>query len=273
MATPTAREARRIAALRQLDILDTPAEARFDRITRLTQRLFDVPIAMVCLVDAERVWAKSCQGVPYTQVARELAMSEHVVRADGPFVVEDLRSDPRFAGNPLITGELGLAFYAGYPLRAPGGEVVGTLCLFDRTARSFSPADLSALADMAAMAEHELRQVQLAIALHHAEEASRLKDQFLASLCHELRTPLNAVIGYAEMLKEDAEEQGHEGRATDLGRIRDAGRNLIGTIEDVLGLIIGGEVQVTIAPGEGTRFSVTVPLPASGSMDPKAPVA
>jgi GAF domain-containing protein len=258
--TTDPQEARRLAALRQLDILDTPAEARFDRITRLALRLFDVPLAFICLADAERAWIKSAQGLQLAELPREATISNYVVTSGVPLVVENLRADERFAQHPLVTGEYGVAFYAGHPLRAPGGEVVGSLCVFDRTPHAFDEADLAALADLAAMAEAELGQVELAVALRHAEEASRLKGAFLADLCHELRTPLNAVIGYSELLQEDAQQGGLVGMGIDLGRIRDAGRHLLGTIDEVLDLMTTSEVTATIGAEEGLRFKVSLPL-------------
>jgi GAF domain-containing protein len=111
-------EAQRIAALRALPILDTPREERFDRITRLAQRLFDVPIALITLVDANRQWFKSCMGIGVDQTPRSVSFCAHAILRDDALVIEDAQIDPRFADNPLVTDEPHIRFYAGQPHRA-----------------------------------------------------------------------------------------------------------------------------------------------------------
>src|SRR5437660_3237533 len=111
-----ADEPERLAALQALNVLDTPPEERFDRITRVAGRLFGVPIALVSLVDASRQWFKSVQGLAERETAREVSFCGHAILGDDAFVVPDARSDPRFADNPLVTGPLQVRFYAGQPL-------------------------------------------------------------------------------------------------------------------------------------------------------------
>ena len=110
-------EAMRLAALRSLNILDTPAEERFDRITRLAQRLFDVPIALVSLVDTNRQWFKSCQGLDASETPRSISFCGHAILEDGPLIIEDATKDQRFADNPLVTGPPDIRFYTGQPLK------------------------------------------------------------------------------------------------------------------------------------------------------------
>ncbi len=169
-------EIERIAALCRLHILDTPPEDRFDRITRSAQRMFDVPIALVSLVDRERQWFKSRVGLDAFETPRQISFCGHAILADGPFIVEDTVADPRFADNPLVTGELGLRFYAGMPLHEKGGWRVGTLCLLGKTARAFTDADIAALTDMAQWAETELNFYSIEQATRITrEKESRLK--------------------------------------------------------------------------------------------------
>src|SRR5580704_4327697 len=150
-----ADEPARVRALHQLGILDSPAEERFDRITRLARRVFDVPIALVSLVDAERQWFKSRQGVDVQETPRELSFCAHAIHDDRVFIVPDALTDPRFADNPAVTGALRVRFYAGRPVRV-GGRRVGTLCVVDRRPRELRDDDVRALDDLAALVEQEL---------------------------------------------------------------------------------------------------------------------
>lgn len=170
-------EAQRLAALHALHILDTPPEERFDRITRLAQRLFDVPIALISLVDASRQWVKSRAGLDVEQIPREMSFCAHAILGRGPFVVRDARVDPRFSDNPLVTGEPAIRFYAGWPLADPAGHTLGALCLIDRRPRQLSEADLQVLRDLAALAEQELTNRELlavCASLRESEERFRV---------------------------------------------------------------------------------------------------
>ncbi len=126
-----ADEAQRLQALRELLILDTPPEERFDRIARFAAEEFEVPTALVSLVDAERQWFKAKVGFTPCESPRSTSFCGHAILQDEPLVVEDALLDPRFADNPLVVGEPFIRFYAGAPLRLPGGARVGTLCLID----------------------------------------------------------------------------------------------------------------------------------------------
>jgi len=151
-------ETSRLAALADTQLLDTPAEPAFDQVARLAARLFDVPIALVSLIDAERQWFKACIGLDAAETPREHAFCAHTIQQDGIMVVPDARADPRFADNPLVTGEPHIRFYAGAPVRAATGEKLGTLCLIDDTPRApLSEAELSLLRDLAKLAEEQIR--------------------------------------------------------------------------------------------------------------------
>ncbi len=151
-----ANEEQRLRTLHSLALLDTPAEERFDRITRLAARLFNIPIALITLVDAERQWFKSRFGESMTQTPREQSFCAHAILDSETFVVNDALNDERFADNPLVSGQSRIRFYAGQPMVAPDGSRVGTLCLIDHRPREFSEAELQALRDLAALAEREL---------------------------------------------------------------------------------------------------------------------
>lgn len=150
-------EQARLRSLHGLGVLDTPAEERFDRVTRLARRLLDMPMALVGLIDAEREWIKSVQGVEISEVPREHAFCTHAIQDDRVFVVPDARADALFRENPLVTGDDGLRFFAGCPLVMPDGARIGTLCVMDHAQREFTPRDEEVLRDLAGMVESELQ--------------------------------------------------------------------------------------------------------------------
>ncbi len=149
-------EAQRLAALMALDLLDTPATEQFDRVARLAARVLAAPIALVSLVDRDRQWFKSCIGLPIRETDRSVSFCAHAVAAGEVLVVTDAALDPRFAENPLVTGEPHIRFYAGHPIHAPGGQPVGTLCVIDRSPRHIDDDQLALLADLAALVDAEL---------------------------------------------------------------------------------------------------------------------
>jgi len=172
-------EQQRLAALRALELLDTEAEERFDRITRLATALFDVPIAAVSLVDAEREWFKSCQGLNTTEGPRSTSFCGHTILDQEPLVIEDAGADPRFAGNPQVI-EDGIRFYAGVPIRAVDRSAVGAFCIKDRVPRRLTGEQLARLRDLAGMAEAELNLAEVtelrALLEESASERRRLED-------------------------------------------------------------------------------------------------
>ena len=155
-------EAARLAALLDLSLLDTRAEERFDRLTRLASRILDVPIALVSLIDGDRQWFKSRVGLEVTETPREISFCGHAILADDLFVVSDASTDDRFHDNPLVAEDPSIRFYAGRPLHARGGERVGTLCVIDRRPRDLSDDDRQTIEDLAALVERELQQRTLA---------------------------------------------------------------------------------------------------------------
>ena len=150
------QEEKRLAALRRLDILDTDPEPAFERVTRISQRLFEAPISLVSLVDRDRQWFKSRRGLSVSETPRDASFCAHAILGDGVMVVPDATQDPRFADNSLVVGDPDIRFYAGAPLRNPDGLPVGTLCVIDTKPRDWSPEDSAALADLATVVEHEL---------------------------------------------------------------------------------------------------------------------
>src|SRR4051812_22533156 len=114
-------ESARVATLRTLRILDTPPEERFDRLTRLARYMFDIPIALVSLVDENRQWFKSCAGLEARETTRDVSFCAHAILNDDILLIPDARADSRFHDNPLVTGEPRIRFYAGQPLAITNG--------------------------------------------------------------------------------------------------------------------------------------------------------
>ena len=150
-----ADEGQRLDALQRLQILDTPPEERFDRYTRIAAELFDVPIALVSLIDRDRQWFKSRHGIDAVETPRETAFCAHAILDRTVLQVPDALQDPRFADNPLVAGPPRVRFYAGAPLAARDGSLVGTLCLIDQRARQLDEQQLGLLRDLAALVEAE----------------------------------------------------------------------------------------------------------------------
>lgn len=146
----------RIAALRSFDVLDTPREEAFDRITRLIQNIFNVPIAFISLMDEDRLWHKACLGLDEPSVDRKLSFCELVVQSGEPVVIPDLTQDERLRDSVFVTGEAQLRFYAGVPLISSEGQVIGTVCAADRAPRIFADRDRRILVDLAAVVMNEL---------------------------------------------------------------------------------------------------------------------
>lgn len=155
MQTPplTPDEPTRLAALRATGLLDTPLEDRFEALTRLAQRLFDVPIAAISLIDADRQWFKSIQGLDAQETSRDVSFCGHTILNSEVMVIPDARKDPRFADNPLVTGSPHIVFYAGGPIRSRCGSHIASVCLIDTKPRQMTEEDKASLRDLAAMAQ------------------------------------------------------------------------------------------------------------------------
>jgi diguanylate cyclase (GGDEF)-like protein len=154
-------EESRLAALRRYEVLDTPPEETFDRITRLVKAALGAPMSVVSFVDRDRQWFKSRQGVVATQTARSISFCNHTIRGTAPLIVPDALADPRFAASPLVLGEPHIRFYAGMPLRTHEGHNLGALCAMDTRPRTPTPEQIDMLVDLARLVVDalELRQI------------------------------------------------------------------------------------------------------------------
>lgn len=138
-------ETQRIKELYKYEILDTPSDGHFDEITSLAAKIFDVPIAIITLVDTDRIWFKSSYGLDVEQINRDPGLCSSAILSDDIYVVENAKIDPRTLSNPLVVGVMGLQFYAASPLKSHDGFNLGTFCIIDKTPRQLDSKESSIL--------------------------------------------------------------------------------------------------------------------------------
>lgn len=149
-------ERSRLASLHALNLLDTAPEERFDRISRLAQRTFGVPIVLITLIDGQRIWFKSHGGLAETEMPRDGSFCEVTLACEGLMIVTDAAKDPRFSAHPLVAGGPRIRFYAAQPLHGPDGKVVGTMSLLDVVPRDLDSEQRRALRDLTGMVQEQL---------------------------------------------------------------------------------------------------------------------
>lgn len=172
-------EAARLAALDRYDILDTPREEAFDRITRLAQKIFRTRMATVTLIDGHRQWFKARIGITEEQTPRSDAICHATIASGAALIIPDTRADPLYAQNPLVVGAPHIRFYAGAPLRTPDGHLIGTLCVLDTEPRAFGEEEREILIDLAQIVidELELRRIANVDALTGALSRRAFRDE------------------------------------------------------------------------------------------------
>ncbi len=180
-------ESERLAALRSYDILDTPAEAAFDDVTRMLAAVCEAPVALISLVDEGRQWFKSEVGLGIKETPLDVSVCGHAILQPGLFIVPDTRADARFACNPLVTGEPYLRFYAGAPLVGADGLPLGTLCVLDYRPRDLTQEQKDTLSMLArtVMTQLDLRRSLAAQSRLLAE-----KEMLLEELNHRVKNSL-----------------------------------------------------------------------------------
>jgi diguanylate cyclase (GGDEF)-like protein len=209
-----ADEPKRLQSLTALYILDTQPEERFDRITRLACRVFNVPIALISLIDRDRQWFKSRQGTALCETHRDVSFCAHAILQDESLIVPDALLDERFADNPLVVGEPRIRFYAGQQIRSADGARIGTLCIIDRKRRTFSEDQRAMLADLAAMIDREFYLIDQATTddLTHLSNRRGLATvgAHVLALCRRNKQPA-ALVGFdLDNFKTVNDSHGHE---------------------------------------------------------------
>lgn len=157
-----ANEEDRIEELKRYNILDTPPDGSFDRITRLAATLFDVPIAIISLVDTDRIWFKSAYGLTANQINRDPGLCASAILSSDVYVINDAGKDPRSLTNPLVAGEFGLRFYAAAPLQTGAQHNLGTLCIIDKKPRTLTEKERKLLKELSEIVTDEM-ELRLAL--------------------------------------------------------------------------------------------------------------
>lgn len=207
-------ENQRIAELRSLLLLDSSPEERFDRITRVAKQLFDVPIALISLVDTDRQWFKSSVGLNASETSRDISFCGHAILSDDVFIVENALNDLRFCDNPLVTGGPKVRFYAGAPLAMPSGNKLGTLCIISPEAREFDFKQSALLYDLSEIVISELVSQQAATqdvltGIHNRRGFEILAQKTLAS-CARYGWKSTLVFLDLNKFKEINDNHGHQ---------------------------------------------------------------
>ena len=246
-------ESDRLAALYGLRILDQGPAPHLDRITRIAQNVLDVPIALISLVDANRQWFASRQGLEATETPRCDAFCAHAILKSETLVVNDTLDDERFFDNPLVTGPPEMRFYAGAPITLAGGERLGTLCVIDRVPREFDATQLSVLRDLADAVEREFEVAGLMLADPLTGLANRLAAEDagarLLELARRRLDPMSMLSIDLDNLKIVNDSRGHSAGDAHLLRVAQV---LTTTLRksDVIARI-GGDEFIAVLPDVG----------------------
>lgn len=254
-------EVERLQLLRTLNILDTSYEERFDRVTRMAKRIFNVSISLVSLVDEDRQWYKSKQGLNAFESPRDISFCGHAINQEGLFIIPDASKDERFVDNPLVTGAPYIRFYAGYPLKLRQGINIGTLCIIDPSPKVLNEEDQQLLKDLGAMVEQEIQSVQLATLDDLTQISNRrgfltLVDQSL-KVCRRNQLSMSFVLFDLNKFKAINDEFGHhEGdfvlttfAQTLLNSFRDC---------DVVGRLGGDEFVAMLSDSNGEKIDIAL---------------
>lgn len=194
-------EQERLAALARYEILDSPPEGAFDKIAGLAQAVFTVPIALIALVDAKRVFFKANIGMEdTTEVHRGVSLCSLAILQEEVTVFENASEDPCLLHNPLVAGSFGLRFYAGAPIITPDGYHVGTVCIVDHQPRHFSNEQRSILKQMASLVMNEL-ELRLS-----ARKTLAAHNELLTLTVHDIKNPINNISGLANLISLEAED-------------------------------------------------------------------
>ena len=198
-------EKERLNSLKRLQILDTPPEERFDRITEMALHLFKVPISTVPLIATRREWFKSCQGLPEREGRRAISFCGHALLSEDIFIIPDARKDPRFAKNPMVIGKPYIRFYAAIPLKSADGKRVGVFCIKDYKPRKLNKQKINLLKSLAAWAELELNTHEIRLAIESREKAEKKVAELNEVLRLSYKTLRHDLLNILTIIKADTE--------------------------------------------------------------------
>lgn len=237
-------EEKRINALKLYEILDTPPDGAFDRITALASQLLKTPIAITSLVDSDRIWFKSHHGIDVDQIDREPGLCASAILSHVPYILEDASIDPRSLANPLVAGEMGFRFYAAVPLTTQDNHNLGVLCIIDFKPRTITEEEVAILKTLAQIVMDEM---ELRLASRNIDKLNQEKSDLLALLSHEIRTPMNGIMGMTELLRstELTQEQVEYAEV-----IETSGKSLLSTLNHILDFskLGSGQMKMNLQP-------------------------
>lgn len=193
MSLIPSNEAARMSAVKRYDILDTPPDGAFDRVTAMAARRFDVPISIISIVDHDRIWFKSHHGLDAKQIGRDPGLCASAILAEMPYILVNAAIDPRSLANPLVAGDFGLRFYAGVPLRTHDGFNLGTLCVIDKEPR---PVDQRQIDDLRDLASVVMDQMELRLSARQAIGQAQLMAK---EIDHRVTNSLQFISGLLMM--------------------------------------------------------------------------
>ncbi|ALL05375.1 histidine kinase [Pedobacter sp. PACM 27299] len=233
-------EEERIKALKRYSILDTPPDGSFDKLTKLAASLLKVPIAIVSLVDTDRIWFKSKYGIDSQQIDRDEGLCASVIFSEDLYLVEDAAIDPRTLSNPLVAGSFGLRFYAAVPLRTRDGFNLGTFCVIDKAPRSLNEEEEQILKDLRDIVMDQI-ELRLASRVSMAQH-----NQILNTTAHDLKNPLTTIPVRADLIK--MKKNNPEMVDTLCDQIKIASLNMVRIIDELLqvGSMEAGKIHLML---------------------------
>ncbi|WP_316842543.1 GAF domain-containing sensor histidine kinase [Pedobacter gandavensis] len=233
-------EEERIKTLKRYSILDTPPDGSFDKLTKLAATLLKVPIAIVSLVDTDRIWFKSKYGIDAQQIDRDEGLCASVIFADELYLVEDASIDPRTLANPLVAGAFGLRFYAAVPLRTRDGFNLGTFCVIDKSPRTLNEEEEQILKDLRDIV---MDQIELRLA---SRTSLAQHNQILNTTAHDLKNPLTTIPVRADLIK--MKKDNPEMVDTLCDQIKIASLNMVRIIDELLqvGSMEAGKIHLLL---------------------------
>jgi GAF domain-containing protein len=211
------QEEERLRVLRRYEILDTPEDGSWDRLTRLAAKIFNMPIAVVSLVDTDRIWFKSHHGLDVREIGTDPGLCTTAILSDEIYIVENAIEDPRTLTNPLVVSDFGLRFYASVPLKTHDGFNIGTFAIIDSKQRYLTEAQQETLKELAGIAMDEI-ELRLS-----ARKSAKKVNQLLEATKSHLQ---DTVVEIAKIPRDD--------RSDNLSLVADSSREIIAHIEDVL---------------------------------------
>lgn len=254
-----ANEAERLHALRSLQLLDSSHEERFDRVTRMAKRMFGVEISLVSIVDEDRQWFKSKQGLGASETPRDVSFCGHAINEDGLFIIPNAIEDERFADNPLVTGAPNIRFYAGYPLKLRQGINLGTLCLIDSKPQHLDEEEQQLLKDLGAMIEQEIRSIQLAtldeLTLISNRRGFLTLADYTQKVCRRKKIPMSVILFDLNKFKPINDNFGHHEGDFALKQFAEVMRSVFRE-SDVIGRLGGDEFVAMLTDADDEQITV-----------------